>query len=140
MTHEKSSAESAPDESTVFPQGHRSKPDRARSEVMNVSPTERLLSGVMGGALLFRSAMRPFSGPGALSAVLGVAFLYRSLGGIASSESIRGRGVQPQVMRQTIGEVCESLNPGWQAIEHRMTRSTPPPYLTLPTCLLSSPS
>ena len=51
-------------------------------------------------------------GPGALSAVLGVAFLYPSLGGIASSESIRGRGVQPQVMRQTIGEVCESLNPG----------------------------
>ena len=75
---------------------HRSDADsaqqrkRPRFPKMNVSESERLLSGLMGGVFLLRSAIRPFSGSGVLAAVLGVACLYRALGGHCPAYRVLG--------------------------------------------------
>jgi hypothetical protein len=58
----------------MYPEGH-GEHSRTLSEPM------RLLSGILGGVCLFKSAVRPRSASGLVSAVLGLAFLYNALSG-----------------------------------------------------------
>ena len=54
--------------------------EQARHDEPNVGETERMISALIGGGLLFRSVLRP-SWRGGLSALLGVALLHRGLTG-----------------------------------------------------------
>lgn len=54
--------------------------EQARRDEPNVGETERMISTLIGGGLLFRSALRP-SWRSGLSALLGVALLHRGLTG-----------------------------------------------------------
>lgn len=61
--------------------------ERLTSERTNVSQSERLICGLLGGVCLFKSATCPLSRSGVLSAVLSVAFFYRALGGYGPAHS-----------------------------------------------------
>ena len=60
----------------MYPRG-----DGEHSRTLTMSEPIRLLSGVLGCVCLFKTAVRPVSASGVLSAVLGLAFLYNALKG-----------------------------------------------------------
>jgi uncharacterized membrane protein len=55
--------------------------ERASFEERNVGDTERMVSGLIGGALLLRSVMRPSLVTGGLGAVIGIALVHRAVTG-----------------------------------------------------------
>ena len=59
----------------------------ADSRTMTMSGSMRFISGILGGACLFRTAVRPLSVSGILSSVLGFALLYNALNGSNWRES-----------------------------------------------------
>jgi hypothetical protein len=92
QNQEKISTEPATDEiQGSEPDTGRGK-DRPKSEKMNASESEPFIYGLLGGVCFFNSATRPLSASGVLSAVLGVAFLYRALGGHWPASSWRAAG------------------------------------------------
>ncbi len=56
----------------------------------NVGETERILCGIVGGALLLRSVARPFSPTGGVGALIGIALLHRSVTGYCPAYGAMG--------------------------------------------------
>ena len=55
--------------------------DEAHEAEGNVGQTERLISGLVGGGLLLRGALRPLSPTSGIAGLIGIALVYRSLTG-----------------------------------------------------------
>lgn len=70
-------------------QAGSSKRDSGHAE-SNVSDTERLLSGILGGGLLLRSVMRPSRMSSGIAALLGIGLLHRATTGYCAAYGAMG--------------------------------------------------
>ncbi|ULA58635.1 MAG: Cyclase/dehydrase [Nitrospira sp.] len=69
----------------------------------NVGDKERLISGLIGGGLLLHSLRSPFSGLGALKALLGMALVQRSFTGHCAGYDMLGMNTRDQADTSSIG-------------------------------------
>ena len=66
------------------------KDEQAQESPENVGDTERVISGLVGGGLLLRSALRPLSLASGLVALAGIALVYRSMTGFCPAYGAMG--------------------------------------------------
>ncbi len=79
------------------------KKEQAQESSENVGDTERVISGLVGGGLLLRSALRPLSLTSGLGALAGIALVYRSLSGSCPAYSALGISTQEKTDTSSLG-------------------------------------
>jgi uncharacterized membrane protein len=77
--------------------------ERSDETQRNVSETERMISGMAGGGLIFRSVMRPMSPFSGVTALLGLALVYRGLTGRCPAYRAMGISTQDKTDTASLG-------------------------------------
>ena len=77
--------------------------ERGQEPQGNVGETERMISGLAGGGLVFRSVMRPLSPLSGVTALLGLALVYRALTGRCPAYHAMGISTQDRTDTASLG-------------------------------------